>query len=242
MSLTWRAICTDVMAECGAIASGETPDAADIIAVRDKLRRLLNNWNADRRAVYASAFLTYTLTPNLQPHTIGPTGTWSSAQRPVSLDGANLILTNVNLAIAVVDAQWWQAQADPTITSTIPTNVYYQPDWPNGKLFFWPVPTAAYQVQLLVRVLLDDLIDLDTVFSLPPGYQDAITLTGAEDCLTLFPASSPGVTGMLATKSATARARIFANNDPTPRLQTADSGMQATGQRSTWNWRTGLIQ
>jgi len=241
MPLTWRAIATDVMVECGAIAGGETPEAADISAVLGKLRRLLNNWNADRRAVYATAFPTFTLTASLSPQTIGPTGNFVVTQRPVSIEGANVFISNVKMPIRIVDAQWWLGQTDPSVTTTIPTDLYYQPDWPDGSLYFWPIPSAAYVVELQTRVLLDDLIDLDTEFSLPPGYQDAITLTGAEDCLTIFPAAAPGVMGMLERKGREARSRIFANNDPTPKLCTADSGMQGS-RRSSWNYLTGQVQ
>lgn len=239
-------LCTDAAQECGAIAIGETLEAAAVQQVLGKLRRLLNNWNADQRAVYAAAFDTYTLVPSLDPHTIGPTGTFVVTIRPVSLDGANLILpsspTGVQTPIKVRDKQWWLAQTVPDISTTYPTDVYYQADWPNGKLYFWPIPTAAYQVQLMTRVLLNDLPDLTTTFTLPPGYQDAITLTLAEDCLTLFPAAAPGVAAQLERKGREARTRIFANNDPTPKLRTADSGLTGSSdRRGTWNFWTGQV-
>ena len=33
----------------------------------------------------------------------------------------------------------------PTLTGTIPTDLYYEPDWPNGSCFLWPVPTIAWE-------------------------------------------------------------------------------------------------
>ncbi len=246
MPLTWRTICTDAMTEIGAIASGETPEAADIFTVLGKGRRLLNNWNADRRAVYATAFSQFTLVANLSPHTIGPTGTFTVTQRPVSLDGCNLILntspTPINTMINVRDNQWWLGQTIPGIQTNYPTDVYYQPDWPDGKLYFWPVPTSAYDVQLMTRVLLDDIPDLSTTFSLPPGYQDAITLTLALDITTIFPAVDPRVLQQVDLKGREARSRIFDNNDQPLRLMTADAGMQSTSTRhGDFNWWTGQV-
>ena len=247
MPVTFRTIATDVLKEIGAISIGETPEAAVIQDVLAKIQTVLNNWNADRRAVYATAFPEFTLVPNLSPHTIGPTGaTFTVTQRPVSLDGCNLILntspTPIFMPIDVRDHQWWLGQTIPGITTSYPTDVYYQPDWPNGKLFFWPVPTSAYGVQLMVRVLLNDVPTLDTTFSLPPGYQDAITMTSAEDCLTLFPAAAPGVADMIEKKAREARSRIFDNNDQPLRLQTADAGMQVrTGNRGDFNFWTGQV-
>lgn len=220
-----------------------TADQAYLIAV---LNRILNAWNADRRAVYATAFDTFTLVPNLSPHTIGPdTATFDVDQRPVSLDGANLVLTssvpNVNVPITVRDAQWWLGQSVPGLTSDIPTDVYYQPDWPNGALYFWPVPTAAYDVQLMTRVLLIDVLsDPDDDFLLPPGYEDAITLTLAERSRRAF---GKPFDPELVSDASKARALIFGNNDVTPHLQTKDSGMTPGngGRRADFNWLNGQI-
>jgi hypothetical protein len=245
MAVTIRTICTDAAKELEAIGAGETLSADDASTFLGLLRRLLNLWNADRRAVYATAFAEFTLVANLSPHTIGPTGaTFTVTQRPVSLEGANLVLNlttpNVNTPIHVRDAQWWLRQSVPDLTSTYPTDVYYQPDWPNGKLFFWPVPTAAYDVQLMTRVLLSDTVDLNDSFSLPPGYQDAITLTLAEMSRRTF---SRPVDPTLVRDASIARAAIFGNNDVIPRLTTRDAGMTPGrgGTRADFNWLNGQI-
>lgn len=246
MAITIRQLCTDAAREIGvANGDGSALDASDAAVLLGLLRRLLNAWNANRLAVYATAFPEYTLVPNLSPHTIGPSGaTWTATLRPVSLEGANLILTtsspNVNTPITVRDAQWWLGQSVPDLTSTFPTDVYYQPDYPNGKLFFWPVPTTAYDVQLMVRVLLDESVDLSDTFELPPGYQQAITLTLAE--MAQRPFSRP-YDGSLAQDATRARAAIFDNNAVVPRLVTKDAGMTpgSSGNRADFNWLTGSI-
>jgi hypothetical protein len=245
MPTTPRQICTDSLHEIGVLAVGDAMSSALGVFALGKLTRLLNNWNADRRAVWATAFLEFTLTPNLSPHTIGPTSaTFAADQRPVSIEGAYLILNtstpNVNLPITVRDQDWWLAQSVPDLTSTIPTDLYYQPDVPNGKLYFWPVPTVAYGVGLMARVLVDDSITLDTSLTFPPGYADAITLTLAESIATSFGRDVPPALEMSALR---ARSRIFANNDTTPRLQTADYGMDGgvSGHRADFNWLSGQI-
>lgn len=243
--MTFRAIATEAAQEIGIIASGETLSADDANVVLGKIRRLLNNWNADRRAVYATAFPEYTLVPNLSPHTIGPSGaTWTATIRPVSISGANLILSNggtpTNLSIKIRDDQWWLNQVVPTISTTVPTDLYYQPDWPNGSLYFWPVPSAAYDVQLMIRVLLNDVPDLDTTFTLPPGYHDAMVLSTAEACSgKLF---GVALTPELQLSASQARSRVFDNNDQDPRLKTKDSGMQSmSGRRGDFNFWSGQV-
>jgi hypothetical protein len=242
---TIRDIVTDALREIGVVAGTETPSASDASIGLNKLTRLFNNWNAERRAVYATAFSTFTLSPGVAPHTIGPTAaTFTVAQRPVSIDGASLILTgdsDVYVPIAIRDAEWWHAQTVPDLESTVPTDLYYQPDWPNGQIYFWPVPTTAYQVELMIRVLLDDAVVLADTFSLPPGYQDAVTLTLAEMLLTPFGVAPPPT---LAKDAKLARSRIFGNNEQPTRIQTNDAGMEgpkSSGRRADFNWLTGQV-
>lgn len=242
---TMRQIIVNALKKINAISVGEQPSAAEAADGLSELNQLFDDWNSIRHGVYAQQFETYTLVPSLSPHTIGPTGaTFTVTQRPVTLDGASLILDNGTppsyQEITVRDWQWWHAQPTPTLESTFPTDVYYQPDWPNGKLFFWPIPQTAYDVELVTRVLLAQ-VELSDEFSLPPGYQNAITLTLAERLSITFSRPMPPD---LVRQAAQARARVFANNDFTPRIATADAGMQGPsggGQRADFYWPTGAV-
>lgn len=245
MPITVLNICEDAAQEIGVYQPGETLSDTDSAKFLNLLRRLLNYWNADRRAVYATKFQTFTLVPNLTPHTIGPTGAWVTTQRPVSVDGATLVLTPstppVNTPIKLRDNQWWLSLTVPTLTSTYPTDLYYQPDWPDGKLFFWPVPTFAYDVTLMTRVVLDDTLTLTDTFSLPPGYQQAVTLSLAE--VAQRPYSRPSDPVLLRDASL-ARMVVFGNNDQIPNLTTLDTGMEPqknAGSRADFNWLNGSV-
>ena len=240
MPFTALNLCEDAAREIGVFGEGNSLQPADANFLLGVFNRLLDNWNADRAAVYASAFQSFTLTPSLSPHTIGPTAaTWTMAVRPVAITSAALILTGGDLdiytPIAIRDNQWWAAQTVPDLETSIPTDLYYQPDFPLGKLYFWPVPTVAYQVDLETRVLLAQ-VSLTTVLSLPPGYRDAMTLTVAEQACRAF---GRPVAPDLAASASMARARIKAVNDVTPNLVTQDSGMPG-GRGSYLNWRSGL--
>ena len=77
---TIRDICTEAALEIGYLAGNETLNTTDSEYAVKKLQRLLNLWNAKRRAVYATLLSQYTTTANLSPHTIGPSAaTWSTA-------------------------------------------------------------------------------------------------------------------------------------------------------------------
>lgn len=242
MPETTRQILNDALMEIGVYSVAETPTAADLSVALGKLNRILDNWNAERAAVYCDRFQTFTITPNLSPHTIGAAvdlPTWEVDQRPVTIAGASVVLDNVTPAVyvpvAVHDAAWWQGVTVPGVTSEFPTDLYYEPDWPLGSVYLWPVPTVAYGIELQLRVILSSLVLSDT-FSMPPGYKDAIVLTLAEQLARPF-GKAPDDT--LRRDAAKARARIFAVNDDTPRISTHDAGMPGRG-RPTFNYRTGL--
>jgi hypothetical protein len=234
--MTTRDLITDALIELGVLAPGDALSAVRAAFALSKLNRLLDNWNAERAAVYADVFSTFTITPSLQPHTIGPSGTFSLTQRPVSIEHASVILaTDVRTPITIRDAQWWADARAPEITGTIPTDLYFEKSWPDGKLWLWPIPTVANQIELQHRIVLAAL-GLDTAFTMPPGYQDATTLTLAE---TLAPSYGAPISADLAVAAQKARGRVFANNDEPRRLCTHDAGMPGGGHGQGFNYRTG---
>lgn len=205
----------------------------------DQATRTIDTWNADHGASFVELFVSYTLTPSLNPHTIGPTGTFTVTQRPVSIETANLVLSTPTPAsrspINIVSAAQYADISVRGVTSDIPLALYYAADWPNGSIYLWPIPTAAYALELWTRTVLAGLTAAGSV-SLPPGYQEALILTVAEAlCAPLglpTPPQLPGLAGK-------ARARVWGNNVVVPKLRTVDSGMPSSGRGGAFNYLTG---
>jgi hypothetical protein len=188
----------------------------------EELNRILDNWNAERQAVYCTQTTSFTLVPNLSPHTIGPTGSWVMTQRPVTIESLAWLSGQIFTDIEVyLDPLRYAALAQPSLPG-IPTECFYEPAWPNGRLFFYPVPITAYQVDLLARVQLAGVQLMDNL-SLPPGYQDALVLTLCESLMPSYPSAQ--VSPLLPLQAAKARARVFSNNRPPPRISTQDAGI-----------------
>lgn len=222
---------------CGAVDAPEAEDAALALEITN---RIFDSWNADRNASWAERFDDFVFTPSLNPHTIGPSSaTWATTLRPVSIEWASVGLNNVSptvyTPINVRDYNWYKQQAVPGLTTTMPTDVYYQPDVANGKLYFWGIPTVAYGCRLWYRTVLAQ-VTLATTFTMPPGYLDAVINTGAEMCTLPFRRPLPPLLEKLARK---ARARIFDNNIIIPRIATQDSGMPGQSMGGgNFNWRS----
>ena len=233
--ITARDVCERALFDLNVLAAGEVLGADDAVFLLNELNTYLDELNAERAAVWAEVFTPWTLTGGLDPHTIGPTGTFVVPQRPETLEGARLQVGATWRPIVRRDRGWFQARATPAPTSSPPTDLFYNPLWPNGALHFVPVPSAAAAIELCTRQLLTELVLTDT-FSLPPGYRSMLQKTLAERVAAAYEKAVPP---QLARDAAAARARVFAANTEIPRLRTADAGIPRAGQASGWSWRTG---
>lgn len=243
-------LCTDAAIEINLLAPGESLDGETAQWIFRKANYLLDTWATRRSYVYTTTIDTYTLVPGLSPHTIGPTGTFVVPQRPTKVVNATIILNNVNppveIPLTLRDDAWYMNDVTiKALTSQQPTDLYYSPTFPNGSLYFWPIPTIAYGTRLELWTLLSqfdsitDPIDGPSgVGTLAPGYRNALMLSLAE---TLLPGGAKSTHPMLAAAAANARASVFNLNSPSPRMDTCDSGIPGAEddvRMSRFNYRS----
>lgn len=241
MATIQDALITPSLRDLNIVGAVDAPEAEDSDLALYWLNVILDAWNADLKAVYTETFADFVFTPNLSPHTIGPTGATWTAARPVSLEWASVGFNNVTpelfTPIDVRDYNWYKSQPVPAMTMTFPTDVYYQADYPNGKLYFYGVPTVAYACRLWYRTVLA-AVTLATTLALPPGYQQALLRTLEEALLIAF--KQPPRQDIKDAARA-ARALVFENNIVIPRVRTQDSGMPSPrlgGGNFDWRSRT----
>lgn len=182
--------------------------------------------------------------PSIGPNQAPVCPTWLTPfgqPRPPKIDGANLVLDSSNpstdLIINVRDAAWWQGNQTKTIPSTIPTDLYAQPDSPNMALNFWPVPTVSYQARLETRQQITKVTDLTTSFVAPPTYEEALICVLATS---ISGALSKAVSPDLEKKTRISIAALEENNISSPRIASADYGAGLGAGRRGFNWQTGL--
>src|SRR6185437_5968844 len=165
-------IVTSAMLEAGIIAAGEPLSADDGAWGLAKIQRDIDGFNAREALIFNVSFEEFTLIANHSPLTIGPGGDFDIPQRPVRVISSSLVLTssspNVDIPMAVKDDQWWADQRIKSLTSTLPTHLYYSQDSPLGKLNFWPIPTEVNDVRLEIWTNLTQAVTLATAIAMPP--------------------------------------------------------------------------
>lgn len=101
----------------GVLAAEETPSAAEQQDAFAALNDMLDGWANERLTLFATRRDSYTLTPSLNPHTIGTLGTFATT-RPVHIDRASIVLatsTNSELPLKLLsDAEWQATQGKAT--------------------------------------------------------------------------------------------------------------------------------
>lgn len=247
ITVTAQNLIIAAMQEIGALAPGEQPSIDDSAWVLQKLQRLIDRYNAKESMIYGVNFQSFTLPINVAPVTIGPGANFDVNQRPVRIKSASLILNDgtpgqndVEVPLNIRDADWWAQQTIKGLQSTLPTDLYYNPNWPNGQLYFWPVANAVNQVRLEFEIILGQITAYNQQFSMPPAYWDAIIYPLA---VSLCPSYERTASPELLKLEAQAIKAVEANNSTSPRMF-SDSPSQSSTSRSRpdFSFLTGMNQ
>lgn len=236
-------ICTDALFELGNQQAGTTPDGDDIQRAFTKLQRMVDAWQIQRQLIYNVGFETFTLIPNHQPHTIGPSGDFDVPIRPIKIINANVIINtsspDTRYPLAILTDDEWSSIAVRNIASALPENLYYSPDFPLGNVYLWPKPNIAYGLELETWTQITQITALSDSMVLPPGYWDAIVYSLAESLIPSF----PGCPSAQAVVMAAARARrIIAVTNSKPKTLISDAPQGGDSRDGWFNVYSGLIE
>ena len=168
----------------GAIGRGQSAAAQEHAAGLEVLNRLLDSWNQRRELIYEVSRNEATLTGNRNPHTIGlAVGSGSvgdiAVVRPQMIEDASVIPagTTIELPVKVLTRDEYRAIPNKELSATYPTDLWYEREWPLGKIWLYPEPSGAAKLVYYVWKQLPSGMVLADEFSVPPGYLQAIRYT-----------------------------------------------------------------
>jgi len=214
-------------------AAGEPIKVADAALALFWLNTILDDWSLDPQASYVSPFAVFVAT-GVNPQTIGPSGDWVLPARPPAIVGLAVDDGGTTYReIGVTDdPRWWAAQSSSA--TGFPQGAYYEATEPNGSLYFNSLAAAATNVRVQLRTAFAR-VALTDPFTLPQGYESALTLTLMEAIAEPFHAT---VSASLARRAGQARGLIFTKNLRVPTLSAAGQGLPGL-DAGAWDARTG---
>jgi len=158
------------------LETGEAPTSQEANDGLETLNSMLDEWNIDRAYVLSIDQVALTWPGSTESRTIGATGDFAQT-RPVQIHESTFY-TDANgddFNFRILDTRMGYTKlVDKDTASDLPEFLYYEPSFPNGTLYVWPVPSSSITVQLNYWTQLSSFASLDTTVSLAPGYTNLV--------------------------------------------------------------------
>src|SRR5215831_4904430 len=243
-------IITSALRKLGVMGAADpTPESEDIELGLQEYNEIVEQWNVRKRRSFYEQMQAFPWGTLKEQYTIGPPALdpadnpdfiVSNGGRPVRIEFAQLTLTDqpqdVQVNIAVIHIEQYMTFNVPQLASTFPLSIYYQPTWPNGTIYPYPIPQRTdYRLNLVWwhQMLTASIDEITLPIQLPFVYVRALALTLAEALYLAFPKKTD--LAELSRQARLARSDMEAQNTPPPKISTTD-GVRTTG--STFDWRS----
>ena len=169
---------TDALVDSGAFGVGMPPPASAVIKGLQQLNWLISQWNRKRYLIYQLIDLSLTANGS-QSYSFGPTGQLVIDKRPDKLNAAYMRQLNaspntpVDYPLRVLDTYEDYSRVSLKLLETWTQWVFYDPGFPNGLLYPWPVMQAGFELHVIVKRVLERYDALSAPVGLPEEYEGA---------------------------------------------------------------------
>lgn len=180
MADTAKSIIKDAFMQMKVYAPGVELGDADAEYGLDRMNEMLDEWSNTPYACFANKEQALPLVVSQQQYTIGPSVLADiNATRPIAIltgMGSAYLVDNNNIRypVNVIEQDVWNTIGQLTTTSDLPDTLFYDPQFPLGILNVFPLPSQQYTMYFDARLQLANFANLNSAFSLPPGYKAAI--------------------------------------------------------------------
>lgn len=216
----------------GSLATGETPSSADSSDALVTLNQLLDSWSNDGLIVYSRTREVFPLIASQSSFTIGTGGDFDTT-RPINISEAGLIENDAEFPLEIITQQEYSQIVLKSTESNIPRRLYYEPEFPLGRIYLWPIPSSGNSIALYSMKPLASIASLATTISLPPGYERMIKYNLA---LELSPEYGKPIDGIIAQIASDSKNEIQRTNFRPVMMKSDALGL---GASKPWDYRTG---
>lgn len=176
-AMTARGFITLALKEANVLGVGQTALAEDMNDSFALLQRMTAIWQAERWMVPSLSDVAM-IWNGAKSNTIGPGG-YLNVPRPEDIAAGYFIQLNtgptpLSFGLDQIYAYENYVQIAVKDLNSFPSTFYYDGAWPLGNIYVWPIPSAIYEVHFLVKSQLGWPTTLDSVFTLPDKYAEAV--------------------------------------------------------------------
>lgn len=200
---TGRQVIADALMDLGVRGVGMTLSDDEEQDAYRRLQSIIDTMGVQPGTMFTVTRTAGVLGANVQTFTIGVAGDFN-VPRPAFEDfrGAAYIIPgsvpDCEATISVFGEQYWQGLPNKTLTSTLPSGIYYNPTAPAstglGTLQPWPIPTQDVTLVIYLQTAVQQFASLTASTILPPGLYEVLRMAMTVKCAPGFGVGlQPGV-------------------------------------------------
>lgn len=168
---------TLALKDIGALGIGQSIGPDDTADALTTLNMMLGQWQGERLSVYHLVD-TALMSTGAQSYTVGVGGNFN-VLRPIKINAAyarlNPGMSNpIDYPVKMLDAREDYVRIGLKSLVSFPEFAYYDPAYPLGNLFFYPVPNSTFELHIVTMEALPQFTVPAGAISLPPEYIAAI--------------------------------------------------------------------
>lgn len=159
----------------GAKQTGETltaDEASDSLSI---LNSMLDYWAIKHNLVFQIQQESFTWTAGAASQTIGSGGDFDTVRPDKIEEGTYFRDSNIDVPVKILKSRAaYDSLPSKSDTTTFPSVLYYDPAYPLGVIYVYPVPSSAITFKVNTTQDFQNFAGLTTAMSLPRGFQWAI--------------------------------------------------------------------
>lgn len=182
----YQTLIVNALEDAGIVGIGQDVEPTVLQRAARQCNWILAQWARKRWLTYRIQDYSF-VTTGAQAYAVGKGGVINMSPRPDRLEYAFLRFlqqvpsggTPVDIPIDIIQSHEDYSRITVKSIGTFPWRIFYDPLWPMGLLFPWPVPQASiYEIHVGFKVILPRFGSITQPLNFPPEYEAALN-----DCL-----------------------------------------------------------